>query len=128
DRKRILVYSSDLGWAISKGLKGRWLMTNSREARSPPCLGWQAVKEDGSKVSDPGGFLHKQVGITPRAAPEEPPAQKVQKQTQPGPGGSKADARLAKEALECLDLKQLRGHISCPDPCVAEYFGHFVGS
>ncbi|CAJ1350164.1 unnamed protein product [Effrenium voratum] len=41
-------------------------------------------------------------------------------------GGSKADARLAKEALECLDLKQLRGHISCPDPCVAEYFGHFV--
>ncbi|CAJ1370949.1 unnamed protein product [Effrenium voratum] len=126
DRKRILVYSSDLGWAISKGLKGRWLMTNSREARSPPCLGWQAVKEDGSKVSDPGGFLHKQVGITPRAAPEEPPAQKVQKQTQPGPGGSKADARLAKEALECLDLKQLRGHISCPDPCVAEYFGHFV--
>ncbi|CAJ1415526.1 unnamed protein product [Effrenium voratum] len=86
DRKRILVYSSDLGWAISKGLKGRWLMTNSREARSPPCLGWQAVKEDGSKVSDPGGFLHKQVGITPRAAPEEPPAQKVQKQTQPGGG------------------------------------------
>ena len=34
------------------------------------------------------------------------------------PPGSASLVRLTSiEALECLDLKQLRGHISCPDPC-----------
>ena len=36
---------------------------------------------------------------------------------------TKADpffSRRKLEALECLDLKQLRGHIACSDPCVGE--------
>eukprot|EP00913_Durusdinium_trenchii_P015995 g15032.t1 len=128
-------------WVLSRGLKGKALLTNPREARSPPCLGWQVVQEDGSKEDDPGGFMHKQVGIATEAQVAPPPpnpapsASTASRRAQGGGGkpragldleGSMAYLWRSKKALECLDLSQLRGHITCSDPCVAEYFGHFV--
>ncbi|CAE7495639.1 upf1, partial [Symbiodinium natans] len=125
--------SGDLapGWVISKGLKGKSLLINTKEARSPPCLGWKAILEDGSFQEDPGGFLHKQVGLGQGIGLREVPRPQLPvAEGQPAAAGMPAsravDAKAARKSLERLDLTQLRGHLSCPDPCVAEYFGHFV--
>ncbi|CAE8612639.1 unnamed protein product [Polarella glacialis] len=135
--------SVSAGWAISVGMRGEVLATNPREARSPPCLGWQVVTDDGTLVDDPGGFMNKQVGLKPQAAhpnnglpaplsgvlfplpggaaEEKPPGGEKEK-----PKENKVDPRLARAALERLDLNQLKGSIYTSNRDVAEYFGHFM--
>lgn len=107
-------------WVISKGLNGQVLLTNTQEVRSPPCSGWQAVYHDGSKEDDPGGFV-QQVTVPTTSTGADVNGSPPTTSAMPG-----TDVRAARQALEFLDLTQLRGHISCSDSCVAEYFGHFV--
>ncbi|CAE7819709.1 Upf1 [Symbiodinium sp. CCMP2592] len=121
------------GWVISNGLKGKCLMINAREARSPPCLGWKAIDDDGTLLDDTGGFFQKQVGFSQRPGRQNqaqqmqqtPPAEGVPTSSEPAAPRA-VDAKSARKSLQRLDLTQLRGHVRCPDPCVAEYFGHFV--